>query len=130
MSRTTRVECPLTGEKFSVEPDEWSEPAFDEQEDETVRPGWGELVLHLCLANPAHDAVLAQREALMERIVSEGGSEIPVEVARAAVDRDLPLPSQLLRATWTIRDLSPDAMDTIRDALAAAGLMLELPGGE
>jgi hypothetical protein len=130
MSRTTRVECPLTGQKFSVEPDEWNEPAFDEQEDETVRPGWGELVLHLCLPNPAHDAVLAQREALMQRIVSEGGSEIPVEVARAAVDRDLPLPSELLRATWTVRDLSPDAMDTIRDALAAAGLMLELPGGE
>jgi hypothetical protein len=130
MSRTVRVECPLTGQKFSVEPDEWSEPTFGEEEDETVRPGWGELVLHLTVTNPAHNAVLAQRQALMERIVAEGGSEIPVEVAQAAVNRDLPLPPELLRATWTVPDLSPDAMQAIRDALGAAGLMLELPGGE
>ena len=130
MSRTTRVECPLTGEKFSVEPDEWATPTFDEQDDETVRPGWGELVVHVTVRNPAHDAVLSQRDALMERIASEGGAEIPQEVAQAAVDRDLPLPPELVRATWTIRDLSPDAMTTIRAALGAAGLTLEWVGGE
>jgi len=130
MSRTTRVECPLTGERFSVEPDEWAVPTYEEQDDETVRSGWGELVLHLTVRNPAHDAVLSQRDALMERIASEGGAEIPEEVARAAVDRDLPLPPELVRATWTVRDLSPDAMTTLRDAVASAGLVLEWPGVE
>lgn len=129
MSRTLRVECPLTGEKFTVDANEWSEPAYQDEEDETVRPGWGELVLCLTLQNPAHFAVLEQREALMERI-TEGGAEIPLQVAEAAVDRDLPLPSEFVRATWTIRDLSPDAMQTIRDALASAGLVLEWPGAE
>jgi len=129
MSRTLRVECPVTGQKFTVSSDLYAEPAYADEEDETTRAGWGEVVLAMTVDNPVYFPVLEQREALMQRI-SEGGTGIPVEVAQTAVDRDLPLPSRYKRVTWTVRDLSPDATRTVFDALVAAGLMLDWPSVE
>ena len=127
MSKTVRVECPLTGKRFQVEPESWAVPVLDELEDDTPL-GWGILTVTVAVVNPERKTVEDQRKALLDQLLEN--PEIPFNYAVSAVDKDLPLPSAFLRATWTVPDLSPEGMVLIRGALAEAGLVLELPDVE
>ena len=123
MSRDTRVECPLTGTGYTLETEAWEQPTYDVDDEET-RNGWGAVALSLCVRNPAYAAVEASRAAYLEQVTIEH-PEASHDALILAVNRDLPLPIEFLRASWAIRDLSPAAMLTVRDALGAAGLVLE-----
>lgn len=127
MSKSVRVECPLTGKRFTVEPESWALPVLDELEDDAPL-GWGLLTVTVAVTNPERQQVEDQRKALLDSLLTN--PDIPLDYATRAVDKDLPLPSAFLRATWTVPDLSPEAMVLIRSALAEAGLVLELPDAE
>ena len=127
MSKTVRVECPLTGKRFQVEPENWAVPVLDELEDDTPL-GWGILTVTVAVHNPERQLVEEQRKALLDSLLTN--PDIPLDYATRAVDKDLPLPSAFLRATWTVPDLSPEGMVLIRSLLAEAGLVLELPDAE
>lgn len=122
MSRTVNIECPLTGERRKVSADPWDQPAVADLEDgDDDAAGWGQLAVAVVVPNPLREIVQGQREALLAQV-----PEAERDTVLPAIEAQFPLPSELVRVTWTAADLSPDAVRAVFEALSAAGLAFDL----
>lgn len=122
MSRTVNIECPLTGERRKVLADPWDQPTVADVEDgDDDCEGWGQLAVAVVVPNPLRVIVQAQREALLAQVPkAEHDRVLP------AIEKQFPLPAELVRVTWTAADLSPDAVRAVFEALATAGLAFDV----
>lgn len=131
MSSTIHFTCDLTGKRGRAPTvDDAGIEIRERDDDEYLPEGWGTFEFTRVIPNPAYAERSAQRDEAAREI--QKAAEAGDDTAKAALgdlnaflDQHLPLPEQLAVAVIRWNHLSPEAVESIRDALVKAGVVKE-----
>lgn len=136
MPRELTVKCPITGQRHKTHETDGAPQLLAEEDGIELPAGWGDLTIRRVLPNPAYNEAVRARAQKTEQLLAQiaaaqeqmGASDADVESASAEVpgevDRQIPLPAELVSVEWTFSAISPDGIDAVAFELEKLGIVL------